>query len=129
MRKRPNFSNLSHFSDDQIAPLIPKIGNKIEKIVLLDQFHTGPSTFSLSLRKVMDLVHYFIISPCQTWCYLELTKISFFNLYQSKVIKEKPLGLGSTPPLGIRRVNLLLEANFSEERSSKCKLENAIYGF
>ena len=25
-----------HFSDDQIAPLIPKIGNKIEKTVLLD---------------------------------------------------------------------------------------------
>ena len=42
-----------HFSDDQIAPLIPKIGNKIEKTVLLDQFHTGPSTFSLSLPKVM----------------------------------------------------------------------------
>ena len=42
-----------HFSDDQIALLIPKIGNKIEKIVLLDQFHTGPSTFSLSLPKVM----------------------------------------------------------------------------
>ena len=34
-----------HFSDDQIAPLIPKIGNKIEKTVLLDQFHTDLSTF------------------------------------------------------------------------------------
>ena len=42
-----------HFSDDQVAPPILKIDNKIEKIVLLDQFHTGPSTFNLSLPKVM----------------------------------------------------------------------------
>ena len=43
-----------HFSDDQIAPLIPKIGNKIEKkTALSDQFHTVPSTFSLSLPKFM----------------------------------------------------------------------------
>ena len=42
-----------HFSDHQIVPLTPKIGNKIEKTVLLDQFHTSPSTFSLSLSNVM----------------------------------------------------------------------------
>ena len=42
-----------HFSDDQIAPVIPKIGNKIEKTVLLDQFHTCLSTFNYSLPKVM----------------------------------------------------------------------------
>ena len=42
-----------HFSDDQIASLIPKIGNKIEKTVLLNQIHAGPSTFSLSLSKFM----------------------------------------------------------------------------
>ena len=43
-----------HFSDDQIASLIPKIGNKIgKKTVLLNQIHTGPSTFGLSLPKFM----------------------------------------------------------------------------
>ena len=62
MRKRPIFPGLRrgispigpwnirtlllHFSDDQISRLIPKIGNKIEKAVLLDQFHTVPSTFT-----------------------------------------------------------------------------------
>ena len=30
------------FSDDQFAPLIQKILNKIEKTVLLDQFYTFP---------------------------------------------------------------------------------------
>ena len=43
-----------HFSDDQTAPPISKIGNKIEKTVLLDQFHTGPSTFGLFLPKSMS---------------------------------------------------------------------------
>ena len=43
-----------HFSDDQFAPLIPKISNKIEKKnVLSDQFRTVPSTFRLSLPKIM----------------------------------------------------------------------------
>ena len=50
-----------HFSDDQLAPLIPKIGNKIEKkVVFLDLFHTVPSIYRLSLLKIMGQVCYFI---------------------------------------------------------------------
>ena len=48
--------------DDQFAPLIPKIGNKIEKkTVFLDQFYTVLYTSSLSLPKIMGRVSYFII--------------------------------------------------------------------
>ena len=55
------------FSDDQFAPLIPKVSYKIEKTVLLDQFHTVPSTFRLSLPKIMDQVCYFI-TPLYQFC-------------------------------------------------------------
>ena len=34
-----------HFCDDEFASFFPKIGNKIEKTLLLDQFHIVPSTF------------------------------------------------------------------------------------
>ena len=57
-----------HFSDDQFPPIIPKIGNKILKTVFLDQFHTVPSTFSVSFPKIMGQVRYFIIPPYQNWC-------------------------------------------------------------
>ena len=51
-----------HFSDDQFAPLIPKISNKIEKkqTVFLDQFRTVPFTFRLSPKlwaKFVILLH------------------------------------------------------------------------
>ena len=55
-----------YFFDDQFAPLIPKIGNKIEKTVFLNQFQTVPSTFSLSLPKILGQVRYCIIPPYQT---------------------------------------------------------------
>ena len=45
---------LLYFSDDQFASLIPKIDNEIKKTLLLDQFHTVPYTFSLSLPKIMS---------------------------------------------------------------------------
>ena len=80
-RKRPNFPGLKrgnspiypetiehlplHFSDNQFAPFIPKIGNKIEKTVFLDQFRTVPSNFRLSLPKIMGQVCYLITPPYQ----------------------------------------------------------------
>ena len=83
-RKRPNFTGLRrrnyqfvpeilenlplHFSDDQFAHFIPKISNKIEKNCILDQFRTVPSTFRLSLPKIMDQVCYFIRPPYQFCC-------------------------------------------------------------
>ena len=58
-----------HFSDDQIAPLIPKIGKKKNlKTVFLYQFRTVPSIFGLSLPKIMGQVCYFIRPPYQFWC-------------------------------------------------------------
>ena len=55
-----------HFSNDQFAPLVPKIGNISEKKnCILDQFHTVLSTFSLSLPNVLGQVRYFIIPPYQ----------------------------------------------------------------
>ena len=77
-RKMPNFPKLRrgilqfvpetlehthlHFSDDQFAPIIPKVSNKIEKktTVFSDQFRTVPSTFRLSLPKIMGQVCYFM---------------------------------------------------------------------
>ena len=57
-----------HFYDDQFSPLIPKIGNKIEKKgVFLDQFRTVHSTFRLFLPEIMVPV-YFITLPYQFWC-------------------------------------------------------------
>ena len=50
-----------HLSDDQFTPLIQKINNKIETIVLLDQFHTAPSIFSLLSPKLCVKFLYFII--------------------------------------------------------------------
>ena len=57
-----------HFSDDQFAPLISKISNKIEKTVFLHQFRTAPSTFRLSLLNIMGQVCYFITPPYQFCC-------------------------------------------------------------
>ena len=58
-----------HFSDDQFAPLNPKISNKIKtKPVFLDQFCTVPSTFRLSLPKIIGQVCYFITPPYQFCC-------------------------------------------------------------
>ena len=43
---------LEHFYDEQFTPLVPKIGDKIQITVVLDQFHTVSSTFRLSLPKL-----------------------------------------------------------------------------
>ena len=84
MRKIPNFPVLKgviflicpwnirthplHFSDDQFSPLIRKIDKKIERNCTLDQFYTVPSTFSLSLPKVLGQVCHFVITLYRTWC-------------------------------------------------------------
>ena len=57
-----------HLPGDRFAPLIPKIGNNIEKTVFSDQFRTVPSTSRLSLSKIMGQVCYFITPPYQFWC-------------------------------------------------------------
>ena len=84
-RKGPNFPGLRRrtlqfvsetleqpplqFSDNQFAPFIPKIGNKIEiNPVFLDQFRTVSSTFRLSLPKIIGQVCYFITPRYQFWC-------------------------------------------------------------
>ena len=70
MRKKQNFpglegkflqfvpETLEHplytFLMTKLPLLSQKLATKLKKAVLLDQFHTGPSTFSLSLPKVMS---------------------------------------------------------------------------
>ena len=54
-----------HFSDDQFAPLIQNLATKLKKTIFVDQFHTVPSTFRLSLPKIMGQVCYFVTHPHQ----------------------------------------------------------------
>ena len=62
MRKRPNFHVLRRgispicqntFLMTKFPVLSQQLATKLKKTVLLDQFHTVPSTFSLSLIKPM----------------------------------------------------------------------------
>ena len=84
MRKRPNFPGLKReifqfvpealehslytFLMTKLPLLSQKLATNLKKTVPLNQFHTVPSTFSLSLPKVMGQVCYFVISPYQIWC-------------------------------------------------------------
>ena len=79
MRKIPNFPVLKgviflicpwnirtlplHFSDDQLSPLIRKIGKKIKRNCTFGSILHCSFHFSLSLPKVLGHVRHFVITP------------------------------------------------------------------
>ena len=77
--------------------LSQKMATKLKKTVFLDQFHTVPSIFSLSLPKIMGQVCYFIRPPLLV---LVLTWISqsFHSLCQSKIMEGNFWGVEPSPP-------------------------------
>ena len=86
-----------HFSDDQFAPLIAKIGQKIKKTVFLDQFQTVTLTFCCFLPTIMGQVRFFIIPPISFGIESDQPAFRFYSLPQSKFVKKK-LIWGATPP-------------------------------
>ena len=72
--------------------LSQKLATKLKNTVFLDQFRTVPSTFRLSLPKIMGQV------PISFVANLDKPKFRFHSLCQSKVMEEKPLGGGGSSP-------------------------------
>ena len=84
--------------------LSQKLAPNLKKKIFVDQFHTVPSTFRLSLTKIMGQVCFFLLHlPIDFGVILGYPKFRFHSLCQSKVIEEKPLGDWLDPP-GSRRV-------------------------